>query len=731
MQTQPQSTKSFKERSISLAKKPVNILFTKVRNLGRRYFSSKKPIQFSNHNLRYGPFEFIQKKTFISNTYALHGVLYNAGEQTVPMTCDLTLTFLNKKGHKIQEDAKLVGILDQTENGYVKSVATDGSFTQFFLYYTCPPKTTHVKISISSPNSSTQDLFLVAPTLLETIRLGNTHMAYILNQALERFYGKFEGSPTDATLFLDEMAPLFPKEREFLNEVIFHQIKQKIPYAARYFGELITDQKMTKSNFADVMYYLYNRSGSMIEKRKLVERMIDKKYMPTDFRLEKSKEEELLLHEGFPIQNQPQKLAYTPDRSVLYLLHNSLPYNSGGYAARSHGLIKGIATYSDFEIRGMTRTGYPSDRQMHISKKLPKIIPTSSSFEKIEYVTTDQKTSKETTALIPYVQKFTNEIVEYAQTYKPFMIHAASFFHNGLAAIQAARKLGIKCAYEVRGLQEITKLSKEFYWNHTDHYKFYEKLEAQALQEADLSITITKALRDLMISRGVTKEIHVVPNAVDTDRFKPLEKNFDLQKKLHIQPDETVIGYVGSILEYEGLDDLLVACRNLKSKNIRYKLLILGDGPYFQTLQKLAKRYNLQKEVIFTGRVPHGEVHGYMSLIDIMPFPRKPYLVCEMVSPLKPFESLATQKAVIVSSCSALEEIIQHNVTGLVFKKADIDDLTQKLIDLIHNKQLRETLAEAGHHWVQQNRSWKAVSKIVTDVYSQFYDEIRSTVSKF
>jgi hypothetical protein len=62
--------------------------------------------------------------------------------------------------------------------------------------------------------------------------------------------------------------------------------------------------------------------------------------------------------------------------------------------------------------------------------------------------------------------------------------------------------------------------------------------------------------------------------------------------------------------------------------------------------------------LIMPGRVPHDEVESWYSLIDICPFPRKPWPVCEMVSPMKPLEALAMEKAVVVSDVRALAEMI-------------------------------------------------------------------------
>ena len=69
-----------------------------------------------------------------------------------------------------------------------------------------------------------------------------------------------------------------------------------------------------------------------------------------------------------------------------------------------------------------------------------------------------------------------------------------------------------------------------------------------------------------------------------------------------------------------------------------FKLLLVGDGDTMQLLRRTSRFLQLEDMVIFTGRVPHDEVERYYSLIDIAPLPRKGLRVCELVSPLKPFE---------------------------------------------------------------------------------------------
>src|SRR5690606_15018752 len=97
------------------------------------------------------------------------------------------------------------------------------------------------------------------------------------------------------------------------------------------------------------------------------------------------------------------------------------------------------------------------------------------------------------------------------------------------------------------------------------------------------------------------------------------------------------------------------------------------------------------------------------------PFPRKAQPVCELVSPMKPLEAAAMQKAVLVSSVRALTEMINDGQTGLVFEKANIVDFADKMELLINNESLRNTLGMAAREWVQKERNWIITTKILHD----------------
>ena len=242
---------------------------------------------------------------------------------------------------------------------------------------------------------------------------------------------------------------------------------------------------------------------------------------------------------------------------------------------------------------------------------------------------------------------------------------------------------------------------------------------------ADAVMTLNHAMKNELIKMGVeTDRISVVPNSCDADRFKPLARNNKLAMEWGIKQGIPVIGYVGTFVGYEGLDDLILACGILAEKGHDFKLLLVGsestssskDGPLTIKLKEIVESCGLKEHVVFTGRVPHELGEDFYSLIDITPFPRKPLPVCELVSPMKPIEAMSMEKAVIVSSVEALSEFIQPYKTGLIFDKGNYEDLARCFIELLESAELRSDLGTNARNWVIEKRTWSRTAETAKDI---------------
>jgi len=413
-----------------------------------------------------------------------------------------------------------------------------------------------------------------------------------------------------------------------------------------------------------------------------------------------------------PAGNKPIK---GNEKTILNILAFSLPYTSVGYATRSHGLAIGIKN-AGWNISPYTRPGFPGDFKVEFKNQT---LANQDTIDGITYHRIFDFDRQDITE-VEYILQSVAVYERIIQSVRPSIVHAASNYVTALPALIAARQQGVPFIYEVRGFWEFTRSSRDEDFENTAKYRYMQLFESLVAKHADEVITITSAMKEELLDRGVPRnKISIAYNSVDTDRFHPIQPDRNLAEQLGIPEGVPVIGYVGSFVDYEGLDDLVSAAAGLRNGGRNFRLLLVGDGAVFDSLKEQVSVLHLQKEVILTGRVPHESVEAYYSLVDIAPFPRKPWKVCELVSPLKPFEAMALGKVAVVSSTRALTEIVQNDINGIVFEKGSVKSLQEALDKLIQQPETRQRLGKAARDWVIQHRSWDIAGGVCVSTYER------------
>lgn len=424
--------------------------------------------------------------------------------------------------------------------------------------------------------------------------------------------------------------------------------------------------------------------------------------------------EQLDLLKNEPNFNHPQIKPYKPTSSIAYLLHNSLPYHSGGYACRSHGLLSNLIVHG-VDIKPLTRHCYPWDFKGFENAKILE----SEFVSGVQYYrsqNTGESLSKN--GLKSYLNYYVKAVMEFSNKHSIGLIHAASNYRNGVAAVFAARSLNVPSIYEVRGFWEITRISREPEWKHSEHFQLQVKMETLACKYSDHVITLNESMKNELVTRGIQPEkITIIQNGVDTEVFSPLDPNEHLLDSLNLHK-KFLIGYIGSIVDYEGLDILLEAMGLLRNKHPNIHALIVGDGTEMENLISRVSYLNLQESVTFTGRVPHESVNDYYSIIDVMVFPRRGLPVTELVTPLKPFEAMAMGKCVICSDVNALKEFIINGNNGVLFEKDNVVDLAGKMDEVIRSNSAKKIGIDA-REWVLEHRDWSKISGDLKRLYER------------
>lgn len=429
-------------------------------------------------------------------------------------------------------------------------------------------------------------------------------------------------------------------------------------------------------------------------------------------------DEQTLLAEPWRAPTAAPRPAGTDPRSVVSVLGQSLPLRSGGYATRSHGILTSLADQG-WDVAAVTRLGFPFDLWWSADdERTPAPVDV---VDGIPYhrLLTEGVRHYPRAPLPPYVEEGARGIADLARDRRAGLVHASSLYDVGMAGLSAARQLGVPFVYEMRGLKQLLEDARQPLFSSSPRRAYLDQLEGTVARNADALLVITEALGREMVSLGVDPErITVVPNGVDASRFTPRERDEGLAERLGLT-GKTVIGYVGGLVHYEGLDLLFRAVDRMRGHRDDVHVLVVGDGAHQRTLHALVEELDLGDVVTFTGRVPHEDVEDYLSLVDITPFPRKPLKVCELISPIKPFEAMAMRKTVVASDVAALAEIVEDGVTGRLFAKGDAEDLARVLEELVDAPEERARLGETARTWVVEERDWRRIVGVVDGVYRE------------
>lgn len=423
--------------------------------------------------------------------------------------------------------------------------------------------------------------------------------------------------------------------------------------------------------------------------------------------------DELQLFSGWR-PNLTRAVGYRPDpASVLHVLTNSVPHTHSGYTERTHSLLTATAARG-WSVAAVTRPGYPVQvgrlgaGTVDVVDGVPyhRILPA-----RLAGTATGR------------LQQEAQAVLELALRTRPAVLHTTTHFVNALVTQAVAQALGIPWVYEVRGqLADTWASSRPAEAATSERYRLFTAREAEMLTAADDVVTLGRAMsehvRTLVRSASAPPvRTRIAPNAVGgayLDRPLPVEQ---ARRALDLPEDARILGTVTSVVDYEGLDDLLRAAAVLAPDMPELLVVVVGDGAARPGLEVLAAELGIRDRVRFPGRVPRQEAVLYHQAFDVFVLPRKDRAVTRAVTPLKPVEALATGTPVVASRLPALAEVVTDGITGMLTPAEDPDTLATVLEMLLRSPTVRRCLGEEGRRRALSERTWDAVASDTVEAY--------------
>lgn len=410
-----------------------------------------------------------------------------------------------------------------------------------------------------------------------------------------------------------------------------------------------------------------------------------------------------------PMGPPGRSIAAVPGR-VLHILNNSLPHLSAGYTIRSQQVAEAQRAVG-LDPHMVTRVDFPTDKGV-------LAVPSLEHVEGIPYHRLLPGRARE----LPPDEVATLQArlcEDLLREIQPAAIHATTPFFNAQVGRALATTYDLPFIYEVRGFLEETWASRFADREATELYEASRAVESACIRAADHVVTLGEAMRAEIIERGADPaRVSVIGNAVDPHLFDPAAIDTEFRASLGFGANDVVVGYISSLVGYEGVDTLIEAVAQLREKSTRFRLLIVGDGVERLGLQRRAVELGLGNAAIFTGRVPHEAIRNHYGAIDLFVVPRRNVRVCRLVSPLKPIEAMALQRPLLVSDLPALTELLDGGANGRAFTAESASALAEQVLALADDPETCKALGRSARNWVLRHRTWPQNGKRYRSIYA-------------
>lgn len=306
------------------------------------------------------------------------------------------------------------------------------------------------------------------------------------------------------------------------------------------------------------------------------------------------------------------------------------------------------------------------------------------------------------------------EIKRQIGEFKPDVIVGFGILNANLA-IRIAKRREIPFVYYI--IDELHRLVPQSYFR-----KLAKHIEKSNMRNADRVISINEGLREYTIQMGAEREkTEVIRAGVELGQFNPAHRDA-IRRKYGIEDGDVVLFFMGWLYTFSGLKEVAMELARVSEKYRNIKLLTLGKGDLWDTLQDIRREHGLDTRIITVGWKPYEEVPKYIMASDICLLPAHKNEIMKNIVPIKMYEYMAAGKPVIAT--------MLHGVTkefgtgnGVIYVDRP-EDALKKAIELIENGCIEDEGRKARKF--VERYSWDNI----TDEFERALEEVVRGVDK-
>ena len=271
----------------------------------------------------------------------------------------------------------------------------------------------------------------------------------------------------------------------------------------------------------------------------------------------------------------------------------------------------------------------------------------------------------------PYELALSSKIVDMVQLHKIEILHVHYAIPHAYAAYMSKQML------KTRGinLPIVTTL------HGTDitlvgSHPYYKNAVEFSINNSDAVTSVSEDLKkDTLSYFSIEKNIEVIPNFVDLDKYNNVDKNFN--RNVLANDDEKIITHISNFRKVKRIDDVINSY-NLINKKINSKLILLGDGPERIKAEKLCDELNLNEKVLFLGASNETAKILYLSDVFILASTTESFGLVAL-------EAMASSVPVISTNSGGLPEVNKDGFSGYLSNVGDINTMAKNAIKILED----------------------------------------------
>ena len=304
----------------------------------------------------------------------------------------------------------------------------------------------------------------------------------------------------------------------------------------------------------------------------------------------------------------------------------------------------------------------------------------------------------------PYELALSSKLFDVISKHKIDVLHVHYAIPHAYAAYMAKKILN-ENGYNIPIITTLHGTDITLVGNHP----FYKPAVTFSINKSDIVTCVSKSLmEDTREFFGITKEIKVIPNFIDIDKY---DKKHNLcERNMIADGDEKIIVHVSNFRPLKRIQNVLEIFKKINEK-INSKLIMVGDGPDKKKAKEFLRKHDLGNKVIFLGKTNQVDEILCSSDLFLLPSEKESFGLAAL-------EAMALKVPVISTNAGGLKDLNINGNSGYTSDVGDVDSMAQNAIKILTDNSLEKKYRTQAF----ENAKKYDIKKVIP-LYEEIYNQ--------